>query len=65
MDYLITSNEELQANGLTEFEAWLEMLSTSQSSVFRGYLNGDHERVEISNREIDFIQKQLVRLQQR
>lgn len=65
MDKLIDKNIGLQNSGITEYEAWLGMLKKSQTKLFNAYKRKDEQAVDNGQKEVDFIQRQLIRLSQR
>ena len=66
VDNLIDKNIGIQNNtGMTEDEAWLLMLKKSQNRLYNSYKRKDNESIDGLQKEIDFIQRQLVRLSQR
>jgi hypothetical protein len=62
MENLINKNINLQNKALTEIEAWIYMLKTAQLILLKAYNKKDFELAETINKEIDFIQKQVIRL---
>lgn len=65
MDKLINKNIGLQNSGISEYDAWLSMLKKAQTRLFNAYKRKDEEAVDNGQKEVDFIQRQLVRLSQR
>lgn len=65
MDKLIDKNIGLQNSGISEYEAWLTMLKKAQTRLFNAYKRKDEQAVENGQKEVDFIQRQLIRLTQR
>jgi hypothetical protein len=65
MDKLINKNIGLQNHGISENDAWLWMLKKAQNKLFNSYKKKDNDAIENNQKEIDFIQKQLIRLSQR
>jgi hypothetical protein len=65
MEELIKHNEYVQSLGLSEIDAWSMMLDDVRETVKEAYKNGTEHEVNKLNNDIDFIQKQLVRLSQR
>jgi len=65
MDKLINKNIGLQNSGINEDEAWLSMLKKAQTKLFNAYKRKDTEAIDNNQKEVDFIQKQLIRLSQR
>jgi hypothetical protein len=66
MDKLINKNIGLQnKTAITEYEAWLLMLKKSQSKLFNAYKRKDSDAIDEGQKEVDFIQRQLIRLSQR
>lgn len=65
MEELIKHNEYVQSLGLSEIDAWSMMLDDVRETVKEAYKNGTEREVNKLNNDIDFIQKQLVRLSQR
>ena len=65
MEELIKHNEYVQSLGLSEIDAWSMMLDDVRETVKEAYKKGTEHEVNKLNNDIDFIQKQLVRLSQR
>jgi len=65
MEELIKHNEYVQSLGLSEIDAWSMMLDDVQETLKEAYKKGIEHEVNKLNNDIDFIQKQLVRLSQR
>lgn len=65
MDKLINKNIGLQNSGISEDEAWLLMLNKAQSKLFNAYKKKDNEAIDNGQKDVDFIQRQLIRLSQR
>jgi hypothetical protein len=65
MEELIKHNEYVQSLGLSEIDAWSMMLDDVQETLKEAYKKGNEHEVNKLNNDIDFIQKQLVRLSQR
>lgn len=65
MDKLINKNIGLQNSGISEDEAWLLMLKKAQSKLFNAYKKKDNEAIDNGQKDVDFIQRQLIRLSQR
>jgi hypothetical protein len=65
MDELIKHNEYIQSLGMAEVDAWLMMLEDTKEAVKDAYKSSDVDAVNNLNKDIDFIQRQLVRLSQR
>ena len=65
MEELIKHNEYVQSLGLSEIDAWSMMLDDVRESLKVAYKDGTEHEVNKLNNDIDFIQKQLVRLSQR
>lgn len=65
MEELIKHNEYIQSLGVSEIDAWSMMLDDVRETVKEAYKNGAEQEVNKLNNDIDFIQKQLVRLSQR
>jgi hypothetical protein len=65
MDELAKHNEYVQSLGVSEIDAWSMMLDDVRETVKEAYKNGTEQEVNKLNNDIDFIQKQLVRLSQR
>jgi hypothetical protein len=64
MDKLINKNIGLQNTGLDELEAWILMLKKTQTKLFNAYKKKDDDLINITNKDVDFIQKQVIRLSQ-
>ena len=63
MTNLIDKNIGVQNNeGLNEFEAWGFMLKKSQLLLTNAYHAKDGKLVDKYKKDIDFIQKQIIRL---
>ncbi len=62
METLINKNIGIQNDGLSELEAWLVMLKKTQIKLFNCYKKKKYELSEQLEFEIDFIQKQIIRL---
>lgn len=62
MDNLIDKNIRLQNRGLSEFDSWTTMLKKAQLKLYNTYRKKDIESADDINKEIDFIQKQVIRL---
>lgn len=65
MEELIKHNEYIQSLGLSEIDAWSTMLDDVRERLKEVYKNGTEGEVNKLNNDIDFIQKQLVRLSRR
>ncbi len=65
MDNLINKNIGLQNTGMSEDEAWVTMLNKAQIKLLNAYKGKDTETIDKVKKEIDFIQRQVVRLSQR
>jgi hypothetical protein len=65
MEELIKHNEYIQTLGVSELDAWSMMLEDIQERLNSAYKNSIEDEVNILSRDIDFIQRQLVRLSQR
>ncbi len=65
MEHLINKSISLQNRGLDELEAWTEMLSEVQKKLIKAYNLRISELAEQHQKDIDFIQKQIVRLNNR
>lgn len=65
MEELIKHNEYVQSLGLSEIDAWSMMLDDVRESIKVAYKDGTEHEVNKLNNDIDFIQKQLVRLSRR
>lgn len=65
MEKLINKNISLQNTGVSEEEGWLLMLKKAQTKLFNAYKRKDSEIIDDVQKDIDFIQRQLVRLLQR
>ena len=65
MENLINKNIGLQNTGLVEIEAWIDMLKKSQQKLVKAYSNKSNDLAEQHQKDIDFIQKQIVRLNNR
>jgi hypothetical protein len=65
MDKLIDKNVGLQNSGMSEYEAWLSMLKKAQTKLFNAYKRKDEQSVDDGQKDVDFIQRQLIRLSQR
>lgn len=64
MDKLINKNIGLQNTGLTEIESWTLMLKKSQAKLFNAYNKKDSNSITNNQKDIDFIQKQILRMLQ-
>jgi hypothetical protein len=62
MENLINTNIRLQNNGLSELECWTSMLKKAQLKLLSAYTKKDVELTDKVSKEIDFIQKQVIRL---
>lgn len=62
MEKLINRSISLQNRGLDELESWTEMLSEVQKKLIKAYNVRNAELAEQYQKDIDFIQKQIVRL---
>ena len=65
MDKLVNKNIGLQNSGMSEDEAWIVMLKKAQTKLFNAYKRKDNEVIDKVEKEVDFIQRQVVRLSQR
>jgi hypothetical protein len=65
MEHLINKSISLQNRGLDELEAWTKMLSEVQKKLIKAYNLRNSELAEQHQKDIDFIQKQIVRLNNR
>lgn len=65
MDNLINKNIGLQNTGISEYEAWLFMLKKAQTKLFVAYKKKQTDAIESGQKDVDFIQRQLIRLSQR
>jgi hypothetical protein len=65
MDKLINKNIGLQNSGISEDEAWLLMLKKAQTKLYNAYKKKDNEAIDNGQKDVDFIQRQLIRLSQR
>lgn len=65
MDNLINKNIGFQNSGIDEGDAWLLMLKKAQTKLFNAYKKKNHDSISKNQKEVDFIQKQLIRLSQR
>jgi hypothetical protein len=65
MDKLVNKNIGLQNTGMSEDEAWSVMLKKAQTKLFNAYKRKDNEAIDKTEKEVDFIQRQVVRLSQR
>ena len=65
MDNLIDKNIGFQNSGMNEDDAWLLMLKKAQTKLFNAYKKKDNDSINKNQKEVDFIQKQLIRLSQR
>jgi hypothetical protein len=65
MDKLVNKNIGLQNSGMSEDEAWSVMLKKAQTKLFNAYKRKDNEAIDKAEKEVDFIQRQAVRLSQR
>jgi hypothetical protein len=62
MEHLINRNIGLQNKGFDELESWLKMLLEVQKKLIKAYNVKDSDSSEQYQKDIDFIQKQIVRL---
>lgn len=62
MENLINKNIGIQNEGLSELESWLVMLKKTQVKLFNSYKKKKYDLSEQLELEIDFIQKQIIRL---
>lgn len=62
MENLINKNIKLQNKGLSELESWATMLKKAQLKSLSAYNKKDTELADKISKEIDFIQKQVIRL---
>ena len=65
MDNLIDKNIGFQNSGMSEDDAWLLMLKKAQTKLFNAYKKKNNDSISKNQKEVDFIQKQLIRLSQR
>jgi|688.fasta_scaffold192267_4 hypothetical protein len=65
MENLINKNISLQNKGLDELEGWIKMLSDVQKKLIKAYNLRCSELAEQHQKDIDFIQKQIIRLNNR
>lgn len=65
MENLINKSISLQNKGLDELESWIEMLSDVQKKLIKAYNMRNAELAEQHQKDIDFIQKQIIRLNNR
>jgi len=65
MEHLINKSISLQNRGLDELESWTKMLSEVQKKLIKAYNLRNSELAEQHQKDIDFIQKQIVRLNNR
>jgi hypothetical protein len=65
MDKLVNKNIGLQNSGMSEDEAWVVMLKKAQTKLYNAYKRKDNEAIDKVEKEVDFIQRQVVRLSQR
>lgn len=64
MDNLINRSISLQNKGFDELESWIKMLSECQKKLIKAYSAKDNDLAELHQKDIDFIQKQILRLRQ-
>jgi hypothetical protein len=64
MDNLINRNISLQNKGFDELDSWIKMLSECQKKLIKAYRLKDNDIAELHQKDIDFIQKQILRLKQ-
>jgi hypothetical protein len=62
METLINKNIGIQNEGLSEMDAWLIMLKKTQIKLFNAYKRKRYDLSEQFELQIDFIQKQIIRL---
>jgi hypothetical protein len=65
MENLINKNISLQNRGMDELEGWVKMLSDVQKKLIKAYNLRNSELAEQHQKDIDFIQKQIIRLNNR
>ena len=65
MENLINKNISLQNRGMDELEGWVKMLSNVQKKLIKAYNLRNSELAEQHQKDIDFIQKQIIRLNNR
>ena len=65
MDKLIDKNVGLQNSGMSEYDGWLSMLKKAQTKLFNAYKRKDEQSIDDGQKDVDFIQRQLIRLSQR
>ena len=65
MENLINKNISLQNKGLDERDSWIKMLSEVQKKLIKAYNIRCSELAEQHQKDIDFIQKQIIRLNNR
>jgi hypothetical protein len=62
MENLINKNIRLQNKGIDELDSWSLMLKKAQIKLLTAYNKKDIELADDVSKEIDFIQKQVIRL---
>jgi hypothetical protein len=62
MDELFQEVEYLELLGVSELEAWSVILELVREKVKDAYANRNEDLIDRYNKEIDIIQKQLIRL---
>jgi hypothetical protein len=62
MENLINKNIRLQNKGMDELDSWSLMLKRAQVKSLAAYNKKDVELADKISKEIDFIQKQVIRL---
>jgi hypothetical protein len=62
MDELFQEVEYLELLGVSELEAWSVILELVRAKVKEAYANRNEDLINRYNKEIDIIQKQLIRL---
>lgn len=62
MEHLINKSIGFQNRGFDELESWTKLLSESQKKLLKAYNTKNNELSELYQKEIDFIQKQIIRL---
>jgi hypothetical protein len=62
MDELFQEVEYLELLGVSELEAWSVILEVVRDKVKEAYANRTEDLINRYNKEIDIIQKQLIRL---
>jgi hypothetical protein len=62
MEYLINKSVRLQNRGFNELDSWSSMLKKAQLKLYNAYKIKDIETADDISKEIDFIQKQVIRL---